>query len=523
MLKLMKKTPTLLFFCLIIVGTLYTQNCGTTLLCTQTEVDNLNCSNVNGGFFLGHPNPAVCGGSTNITDLSNLSQVTSIKDFLVIKDNANLVSLSGMENIGSVGDTSNDNIDIADNPLLTDISALNGITNFGIGFIIFSNNGFVNLAMPTNLVTLPQTIQVQNESNLVTLDFNNFQSGAGVLVRNSPMLNMVQAPVLTTLSSGVTLDNLPSLTTADFSTLSTTDYVVLLNDNSSLSTVDFTSISNLTGSGGNGSLEVNNTALTDMTGFAGLQTIDDRVYITNNASLTSLDGLNNITAINDFIVIQDNPNLNDCCAILDLINNGGISGSINLSGNGVNCNSVAAIQAACAALPVEFLTFNGVEKDGQVQLTWETASENNNAGFEVQKSERGVQWQKLGFIQGQGTSQESQLYSFTDQNPTSGYNYYRLKQIDNDGAYEYSPIRTVLLQSEVKDKITVYPNPATNQLFIENGQGTVSIFNVMGQLIRRFTIQTASATINIEDLHSGSYFLTFITDEGERNTVSFLK
>ncbi|MBS4032906.1 MAG: right-handed parallel beta-helix repeat-containing protein [Ignavibacterium sp.] len=116
-------------------------------------------------------------------------------------------------------------------------------------------------------------------------------------------------------------------------------------------------------------------------------------------------------------------------------------------------------------IPVELVSFTAIVTGTSVQLSWSTASETNNVGFEIERSVisngvRNLTWEEIGFVEGKGTSTEIQNYSFTDQNVVSGTNAYRLKQIDFDGSFTYSnlievefilPVEFVLEQN--------YPNP----------------------------------------------------------------
>ncbi len=107
-------------------------------------------------------------------------------------------------------------------------------------------------------------------------------------------------------------------------------------------------------------------------------------------------------------------------------------------------------------LPVELVQFEALQRNETVKLFWLTASEQNNSGFEVQGSKNGLSWNKLGFVTGNGTTQQQNSYEFTDLNPTFGNNYYRLKQIDFDGKFKFSEVAVVNFST---DEIIVYPNP----------------------------------------------------------------
>lgn len=461
----MRKMLILFFIIFYSTFNLHTQTCGSSFLCTQAEVDNLNCSVISGIFYLGHSNPGVCGGATDINSLNNLSQITTIKDAFGVVNNPNITSLSGMGNVNSIGDNGDDNMIFVDNTSLMSIGVLDGVNSFKIKYLSFSNNGFITLRLPNNLTSLTGSgggIGIMNESTMSSLDFNNLNSSNGnITIRNCPALTSITAPLLSSLNNyGILMDNLPMLTSADFNGLnSNVGYIVLVNDNSSLTSVNFTGVTALVGNESGYSLDINNTALSNMNGFSGLQSLARRMRITNNASLSTLDGLDNITSINDFIVIQNNPNLNDCCAIWDLIDNGGINGSINISANGANCSSVAAIQAACAPMPVNLIDFEATSFSQHIQLDWTTAEESNNAGFDVERSLDGKKWHTIDFIQGAGSTNESSQYRYADLSPKAGMNYYRLKQIDLDGKFEYTKVVTAKY-GQASPSIQLFPNPS---------------------------------------------------------------
>jgi hypothetical protein len=117
-------------------------------------------------------------------------------------------------------------------------------------------------------------------------------------------------------------------------------------------------------------------------------------------------------------------------------------------------------------LPVELINFIGRQDGNKVILEWETAVESNNKGFEIHKSNDGREWEKIDFVNGNGTTTEIKKYQYQDANPFSGINYYRLKQVDLDGAFEYSKI--IVVENENLSKVLrVFPNPSTGLFNVE--------------------------------------------------------
>lgn len=141
-------------------------------------------------------------------------------------------------------------------------------------------------------------------------------------------------------------------------------------------------------------------------------------------------------------------------------------------------------------VPVELVSFDGILNNGVVQLTWETSSETNNSGFEIQRL-IGSDWTALGFVSGYGTTTEAHSYNFTDSNLSEAVSHltYRLKQIDYDGAFEYSP--EVEITVGAPDSFTLlnaYPNPfnpATTVSFSlpASANVVVEVFDMLGRKV----------------------------------------
>ncbi|MCU0343707.1 MAG: M28 family peptidase [Ignavibacterium sp.] len=141
------------------------------------------------------------------------------------------------------------------------------------------------------------------------------------------------------------------------------------------------------------------------------------------------------------------------------------------------------------AIPVELISFTSSIINNSVNLNWITATELNNSGFEIQRSINMSDWATIGFVTGNGTSTEVHNYSFADANPVIGLSYYRLKQIDFDGSYEFSNIIEVVYGTISDYSLAQnYPNPFNpmtriNYSIKEKGTVELKVFDLLGSEI----------------------------------------
>ncbi len=177
-------------------------------------------------------------------------------------------------------------------------------------------------------------------------------------------------------------------------------------------------------------------------------------------------------------------------------------------------------------LPVELLYFKAQELNGKALLTWATASEINNDFFTVEKSWNGKDFYSIGYVNGAGQSNQTLSYSFTDDSLFMGMNYYRIKQTDFDGKFEYSPIET--LNGGKKGNsiahIKLFPIPAKDKitLLIPNGNKredkTVKIINHLGANMLpndlRLTSLQSSLDIDLQEFNNGLYFIIIDGSDG---------
>ena len=164
-----------------------------------------------------------------------------------------------------------------------------------------------------------------------------------------------------------------------------------------------------------------------------------------------------------------------------------------------------------APLPVELSSFSATINQNVVNLKWQTKTEVNNYGFEIERkaanNEKGTDnWEKIGFVNGNGNSNSPKEYTLTDKNPTGGSKFaYRLKQIDNDGKYEYSNEVEVELVPREYILYQNYPNPfnPTTKIKFALPKATkvsLLIYNLLGEKV---------ATLLNEDKEAGFYNVQF--------------
>jgi len=155
-------------------------------------------------------------------------------------------------------------------------------------------------------------------------------------------------------------------------------------------------------------------------------------------------------------------------------------------------------------LPVELNSFSASATNGStVNLTWETATEVNNYGFDVERSSGNSDWQKIGFVAGAGNSNSPKNYSFTD-NPSGGTSFsYRLKQIDVSGSFQYyDPVTVNLTLSKEPQLLQNSPNPfnpsTTIKFYIPNTSDvSIKIYDMLGREVTTLINEQATAGYHI--------------------------
>ncbi|MBV6422036.1 MAG: hypothetical protein DAHOPDDO_03324 [Ignavibacteriaceae bacterium] len=188
--------------------------------------------------------------------------------------------------------------------------------------------------------------------------------------------------------------------------------------------------------------------------------------------------------------------------------------------------TINAINPPIAPLPVELSSFTAKASNDQVHLRWETKTEVNNFGFEIERASTSPvqEWIKIGFVEGNGNSNSPKEYSFIDKNVLSGNYAYRLKQIDTDGQFKYSPEVNVVVEVPTDYALEQnFPNPFNPSTTIkfsipEAGMVKLTIFDLLGQEVKILVDEPRQAgsyteLFNASGLNSGVYFYELRVNE----------
>jgi len=195
-------------------------------------------------------------------------------------------------------------------------------------------------------------------------------------------------------------------------------------------------------------------------------------------------------------------------------NDGATNGILTIpAGTTPSINNNFGIQQLFALLPVTLQNFTAQrEANGTtILLQWTTTSESNNKGFNIERSTDGINWNTIGTEASKaanGNSTGTISYFFSDANPLPGINYYRLKQTDINGKYQYSGARLVKL--DMAGSVTVFPNPTHNNVTINGlkaGQ-LIQLHSVSGQLLIEKKAAGAQENIDLSGLATGVYHIT---------------
>jgi len=195
--------------------------------------------------------------------------------------------------------------------------------------------------------------------------------------------------------------------------------------------------------------------------------------------------------------------------------------TFNLEGGGsIICEYTEGV------LPVELISFNAKAETNAIALNWQTASELNNDYFVLERSVDGRNFSEVTMVKGEGTSAVINEYRAMDNNPYKGVNYYRLRQVDFDGAEAFSNVVQVVFRTDKQAGVlTVYPTLIQNTDLLnvnltENSKilSTFDIFDFNGKLVSSIELQGGDMTsFSVEQLQNGMYL---IKERNSENNVA---
>jgi len=183
---------------------------------------------------------------------------------------------------------------------------------------------------------------------------------------------------------------------------------------------------------------------------------------------------------------------------------------------------------ADAVLPVQLVNFSARTLEREIELNWNTLGEINNNGFEVQRSTDGVSFHKIGFVNGKLNSSKEETYNFVDSSVQNNITYYyRLKQIDVNGAFELSEIvNAVLNKSDQFSASKFYPNPVSNDEvyidinLIESGKLSFEVFDAYGKKVHVESVDGKvglnKISLQLHNMNSGTYFVKILAGDKSR-------
>ena len=419
-------------------------------------------------------NPAL----TNLEALSNLAYMGG---YLDIEYNESLYDISGLSNILTIdGD-----LTIIVNPILNFCVLYDMLSNgrvFGTVVVankndeLISKQDIITAGGCSNYIELNSQSEVDNFnytsavnliiSNVVDGNITNLDglselssiSGFFILSKNSALKNLNGLSGITSVGGKFEINNNNTLDTIKLSSLVSTGDLLIQGNNSLREITGLTNFISVTND-----LEITyNGSLENINGFSQLNSVGRDLDINYNSALTNIDGLSNLNSIGRNLSIIQNFILTRFCGLYSLFNNNGLVGNYLVGYNAANPTAQEIINlGACEPLPVELINFSCTPIDNSVKLSWQTATEVNNYGFEIERKANDAQWVKLNFMPGYGNSNSPKQYEFVDKNLLEGNKFlYRLKQVDNDGSYKYSnEIEITLAQPKEFVLEQNYPNP----------------------------------------------------------------
>lgn len=186
------------------------------------------------------------------------------------------------------------------------------------------------------------------------------------------------------------------------------------------------------------------------------------------------------------------------------------------------------LRVDCTPLPVQLGEFTAYAANGAVQLDWTVYTEHHNKGFYIERSHDSRAWQTLEFVKTKalnGNGSVKQRYEYADKSPVAGSNFYRLKQVDLDGQYEYSPVRLVRIKNGGNPAVHVFPNPVTALVNVEGvaAGDRIVISGADGRVLQTINSPAAQCSIDMSAYLPGLYFVSVADAQGEETHFKIIK
>lgn len=502
---------------------------GDILLSSQAEIDNFpsdyaGCTVMPFGIRIVEDVPG------DIVNLNGLSQLTSITGYLDIGANAGLIDLTGLTSLTSVGG----NVYIAFNPVLENFSGLDQLATIGGYLQIELNPALEDFTGLGALTSIGGYLTINDCSTLVDLTGLSSLATVGgqfTITNNSALINLNGLGSLTSIAANANIMNNPDLTDmSGVDMLASIGGHFQVANNNSLVNFSGTDVLSFIGSDLN---LYNNNALESLMGLDALATVNGSVLISDNPLLNSIAALDALTSIGNVISISNNDELPSLtgldnvnptflnltiqnsallaiCEVLGICEYLSVpSNPATITGNAAGCADRTEVETACLPLlPIEITYFNAVQKGNCISLNWQTNSEVGNDYFLIEHSMNGVGFEAIGMVPGNGTTLRITNYEFSDMHPSIGTNYYRLKQVDYDGAFSYT--KTVGIKIGA-DEIHVLPNPTQGIVKLnglaESDDTIVRVYDETGKLIKELQLP-ASSSFDLSEQPKGLYIIS---------------
>jgi len=241
----------------------------------------------------------------------------------------------------------------------------------------------------------------------------------------------------------------------------------------------------------------------------------------------------------DFLLARFDTGANICGATLGMGSDSDFGKPATRVVNVTNANTTVSVTpyalidadgiyaSICDVLPVTLISFTATEKDNAVRLEWVTAGEINTRSFELYRSSDGINYKLITTVAAHGSQAASTQYSFEDDQPSAGNNFYKLKSVDRDGTYSFSEVRTIALS---KILIKIFPNPVKDWMNVElngvAGSTQLNIYSAEGKLVLKKSATAQSGSIkqvlDIRNLTAGTYILQILTGDSKTQRL-FIK